>query len=78
LGVARLARRLGVPVIAIGGVLDTNAEAGFQRAGFAAVTPLMSGAISVEESMSRASRLLTATTARVMRLVQLGASRRCS
>ncbi|MCX7824593.1 MAG: glycerate kinase [Verrucomicrobiae bacterium] len=78
LGVARLARRLGVPVIALGGALDANAEAAFLRAGFAAVLPLMSGAIGIEESMARAADLLTATAARVMRLVQLGASRRRS
>ncbi|MBM3889334.1 MAG: glycerate kinase [Verrucomicrobia bacterium] len=78
LGVARLARRLGVPVIAIGGALDADAETTFRRAGFAAVLPLMSGAISLEESMARAGDLLTATTARVMQVLRIGAScRRC-
>ena len=71
-GVARLAQRLGVPVIAIGGALDANAEAAFQRAGFAAVLPLMSGAICMEESMAQAADLLTATAARVMQLVRIG------
>jgi glycerate kinase len=70
LGVARLARRLGVPVIAIGGSLDPEAEAAFLRAGFAATLPLMTGPMPLEEAMRRAGELLEATTARAMGLVR--------
>ncbi len=72
LGVARLARRLGVPVIAIGGSLAPEAEAAFRRAGFAAALPLMTGPMSLEEAMRQAGALLEATTARAMALVRMG------
>ena len=72
LGVARLARRLGVPVIAIGGSLAPEAEATFRRAGFAAALPLMTGPMSLEEAMRQAGALLEATTARAMALVRMG------
>ncbi len=67
LGVARLARRMGVPVIAVGGSLDAAATAAFRRAGFAAVAPLMTGSVALKEAMANAGKLLAATTARVMR-----------
>ncbi len=73
LGVARLARRLGVPAIAIGGSLAPDAEAAFRRAGFATALPLMTGPIPLEEAMARASELLTLTTARAMQLARVGA-----
>ena len=69
---ARLARRLGVPVIAIGGSLAPEAEAAFRRAGFAAALPLMTGPMSLEEAMRQAGALLEATTARAMELVRMG------
>jgi glycerate kinase len=72
LGVARLARRLGVPVIAIGGSLDPEAEAAFRRAGFAAALSVVIGPMSLEEAMRRADALLEATTARAMELVRVG------
>jgi glycerate kinase len=72
LGVARLARRLCVPVIAIGGSLALEAEAAFRRAGFAAALPLMTGPISLEEAMRRAGELLEATAARAMEMVRVG------
>jgi len=71
LGVARLARRLGVPVIAIGGSLAPEAEAAFRRAGFAAALPLMTGPMPLEEAMAQAGALLEATTARAMELVRI-------
>ena len=67
LGVARLARRLGVPVIAVGGSLDPAATAAFRRAGFAAVAPLMTGSVTLKEAMANAAKLLAATTARTIR-----------
>ncbi|MFA6560416.1 MAG: glycerate kinase [Verrucomicrobiia bacterium] len=72
LGVVRLARRLGVPVIAIGGSLAPDAEAAFRRAGFAAALPLMTGPMSLEKAMRQASELLTLTTARAMQLTRIG------
>ncbi|MCX6901135.1 MAG: glycerate kinase [Verrucomicrobia bacterium] len=73
LGVARLARRLGVPVIAIGGSLALDAEAAFRQAGFAAALPLMTGPMPLEEAMRRAGDLLTLTTTRAMQLMRIGA-----
>lgn len=71
-GVARLARRLGVPVIAIGGSLVPEAEAAFRRAGFAAALPLMTEPMTLEEAMAQSNALLEATTARAMALVRTG------
>ncbi|MFA5193128.1 MAG: glycerate kinase [Verrucomicrobiia bacterium] len=73
LGVARLARRFGVPVIAIGGSLAPEAETAFRRAGFATALPLMTGPMPLEEAMARGSELLTLTTARAMQLMRMGA-----
>jgi glycerate kinase len=72
LGVARLARRLGVPVIAVGGSLAPEAEAAFRRAGFAAALPLVTGPMSLEEAMRGAGALLEAAAARTMELVRVG------
>ena len=72
LGVARLARKLGVPVIAIGGCMEPGVEAAFRHAGFAAALPLMTGPISLDEAMKRAGGLLEMTTARAMALAGIG------
>ncbi len=76
LGVARLARRLRVPAIAMGGSLAPEAEAAFRRAGFAAALPLMTGPMSLEDAMRQAGALLEATTARALALVRVGCVRR--
>jgi glycerate kinase len=67
LGVARLARRMGVPVIAVGGSLDVSATAAFRRAGFAAVAPLMTESVTLKEAMANAAKLLATATARTIR-----------
>ncbi|MBI5396532.1 MAG: glycerate kinase [Verrucomicrobia bacterium] len=67
LGVARLARRMGVPVIAVGGSLDAAATAAFRRAGFTAVAPLMTESVTLKEAMANAAKLLTAATAWTIR-----------
>jgi len=73
-GVARLARRMGVPVIAVGGGVDATAKAALRRAGFAAVAALMTEGMTLEAAMADAARLLTAATARVLGNAQAGGS----
>ncbi len=69
--VAAAARRHGVPVIALAGSLGPGYEALYDY-GVSAVAPLADGPLTMEESMQRAAELVTTTTERVMRLLQVG------
>jgi len=78
MGVARVARELGVPVIGVAGQVAGDADA-LHDLGFVALVPIADGPMTLDESLSRASSLLQRTGARIMRLVTLGLHlRRCN
>lgn len=65
-GVARLARELGIPVVAIAGSLGPGHEA-VHACGIGEVLPLVAGTVSVEEAMARAPELLASAGERLVR-----------
>ena len=68
---ARAARAMGVPVIALAGGITDDVEAGAFDL-FDAIVPIASHPMGLEEAMHRARQLLTAAAARVGRLLRLG------
>jgi glycerate kinase len=70
-GVALLAEKHGVPVVALTGCLAEDDEKLVKR-GVAAVMPITSGPVSEQEAMERAGELLQAAAERAMRLIVLG------
>lgn len=64
-GIARAARRYGVPVIGIAGVLGPGSE-GLFSVGFVSLHALAGSTVSVEEAMTRAGELLAARTAEAL------------
>lgn len=70
-GVARAAKKLGIPVIAVAGTLGEGYEAVY-GAGIDAVYCILDRPMSLEEAMARAEELLESAAARLGRLVQLG------
>lgn len=70
-GVALLAEKYHVPVIAFTGSLEEEPEKLAHR-GIAAVVPIAPGPIAEEEAMARASELLQAAAERTMRMLVLG------
>ncbi len=64
-GVARLARELGIPVVAIAGSLGPGHEA-VHACGIGELLPLVTGAVSVEEAMARAPELLASAGERLV------------
>jgi glycerate kinase len=70
MGVARIARRFGVPVVAVAGTIKGDISPLYDE-GFAAVVSICPGPITVEEAMERAGSLLADTAERIMRLVIL-------
>lgn len=70
-GVALLAEKHGVPVVALTGCLAEDDEKLAKR-GVAAVMPITSGPVSEQEAMDRAGELLQAAAERAMRLIVLG------
>lgn len=71
LGVARAAKRHGVPVIAFCGGLS-NDEKRIYRAGFDAVVPIVNRPMSLDEAMARAAELLESAAHRAARLYAAG------
>lgn len=76
-GVARWARRLGVPVVAVGGAVEAmepSAVRRFRDEGIVAICPSAEGAASEEELMDpdATRRRLERTGERIARLVDLG------
>ncbi|HOF39100.1 MAG TPA: glycerate kinase [Candidatus Hydrogenedentes bacterium] len=65
-GVARVARQLGVPVVAIAGSLGPGHEA-VHGCGIGEVIPLVAGTVSIEEAMARAPELLALAGERLAR-----------
>jgi glycerate kinase len=70
-GVAALARRLGVPVICVSGALGEGAAEVLGR-GVDALECAVPAPMSLEECMGRAEELLEAAAARACRLVRVG------
>jgi glycerate kinase len=70
-GVALLAEKHGVPVIALTGWL-TEEDHKLAERGVAAVLPIAPGPIAEQEAMERAGELLQAGAERAMRLIVLG------
>ncbi len=70
-GVARVAARFGVPVLAVGGGIGEGVDAVF-AAGVDAVAAAVSRPMSLDEAMSKAEKLVGDATANAMRLVAVG------
>ena len=70
-GVARRAKALGIPVIAMAGSLGPGYREVYKH-GIDAVVPIMERPMSFEDSISRTYDLLRAATERTMRLLKVG------
>jgi glycerate kinase len=71
MGVARLARQYGVPVVCISGGLGAGAELLYEE-GVEGLVSCAPGPLSLEEALSQAGRHLTEATDRACRLIRLG------
>ncbi len=71
IGVARRAKKHGVPVLVIAGDIGEGIE-GVYEAGIDAVMSTVNRAMSLEEAMSRGHELLVDASERAMRMVRLG------
>jgi glycerate kinase len=72
-GVARLARGLDVPVIALAGSVDISAESALAALGVVCVS-ITDGPLTLTEAMRRATELTRGAAARSARLIRLGAT----
>ena len=70
-GVGALAKRHNVPVVALAGNLDVDAEE-LQEIGITAVEPCVKGPTEEAEAMAKAAELVQEATERVMRLLAVG------
>ena len=70
-GVARLAKVKGIPVIAMAGSLGTGYEKVYQH-GIDAIVPILDRPRTFEDSIYRTYDLLRSTTERTMRVLKLG------
>jgi glycerate kinase len=71
-GVAQLARPLGIPVVALGGSVDTGAEEALAALGVVCM-PIADGPRTLVDAMADAPALTRATAARCARLLSLDA-----
>lgn len=71
MGVARVARQLGIPVVGVAGQVSTDADE-LHDLGFCALVGITDGPMSLAESLQRAEALLQRTGARIIRLARLG------
>ena len=69
-GVALLAKKIGIPVIAVGGKIDPGAEVLYDH-GITALFPIADGPITLEESIRRAEELLEKTGERIARMLEI-------
>ncbi len=69
--VAAAARETGAAVVALTGRIAVD-DAALAKLGIDAVVPLADGPLTLEESMARASELVTSATARTLRLLLIG------
>lgn len=70
-GLARRAKRYGIPVVAIVGSIGPGAEAVYQH-GIDAVISIAPGPITLEESLSRAGELIREAAHTALRLFRIG------
>jgi glycerate kinase len=70
LGIARLARQLGIPVIGLAGSLGTGYKQ-LSELGFEGFMPLVPGPIPLEKALSEAGPLLREAAYRLMQLIEL-------
>ncbi len=70
-GIAQHARRLGVPVVALVGSEGDGIEELYHE-GVSAILPIVSGPLSLEESMASAAQLLTSAASRMVRMIEVG------
>ena len=70
MGVAGIARRFGIPVVAVAGTVKGDVSPLYNE-GFAAVVSICPGPITVKEALERAGSLLADTAERIMRLIIL-------
>ena len=70
-GVGALAKRHGVPVVAVAGAIDVDPDR-LAEMGIVAVMPCASGPMPEAESIQRAAELVQEATERIMRLVLVG------
>ncbi len=75
-GVARLAKKHDLPVLAIAGQIGSGTEEVYE-AGIDAIMAMAPGPISLEESISRAGELLTDATTRALRIMEAGGRSFC-
>jgi len=68
-GVAKLAKKYQVPVIALAGIITDDLSELYNQ-GVTSVFSIANEPMSLEESKARATELLTGTSERIMRLVQ--------
>jgi glycerate kinase len=69
-GVARLAKKHGIPVVALAGTLGADAGELFHH-GIDAVFSIVPGPVTLEEAMSRADEFTARTVEQIMRLFVL-------
>lgn len=74
-GVARLAKRYGLPVVAIVGSVGSGAEAVYEK-GIDAIVSIMNRPMTLEEALvkDRAAQLLADASARTMMLLKIGSA----
>lgn len=68
-GVARAAKAIGVPVVALAGEIEQGADARLQAEGLSAALCILEGPRTLEEAMRDTYRLLADTASRMMRLI---------
>ena len=69
-GVSRLAKRCGVPVLVLAGAVKLDPEAA-RREGITTMLSIADGPLSLDEAMARTAELLESTARRAMELVQI-------
>ena len=71
IGVAKVARKLGIPVLCVSGCLEQGAETIYSH-GIQAAIPCVAKPMTLEESMAHAPELITRATERICRAVSVG------
>jgi glycerate kinase len=71
MGVAKVAKEYGIPVIGVAGQVADDAEV-LHDLGFAALIGIADAPMTLAESVRSAEKLLTRTGARIMRLIGVG------
>ncbi|HEY8889917.1 MAG TPA: glycerate kinase [Clostridium sp.] len=69
-GVAKVAKKYGIPVIAIAGGIGREAETLYEK-GFDSIFSIVEGPISLEEAMANGKPLLKKASERIMRLLKI-------